>query len=278
MGTEKSTELQYTGERMVPGAADLDTFWEHVYRYRFAAGFVPGKDVLDIACGEGYGSAMLLKAGAKSLVGVDIAEEAVEHARTKYGIDARVGSGEQIPLPDQSVDLVVSFETIEHVPSPQRFLDECKRVCRPGGTVIVSTPDARIYGSKNNPFHCSEMSVAEFLRIVRDRFADVRRFTQRPTYAPWWSPRSFATAQAPLLKVRGFKRLQRILRSLTCPEVTLPLTAETRRSAMAELSGGAPSRLQFANPYAIHPPTFLADDKSEYVVAVARKPSASDAM
>lgn len=276
MATENSTELQYTGERMVPDAADPDTFWEHVYRYRFAAGFVPGRDVLDIACGEGYGSSMLLKAGAKSLIGVDIAQEAVDHAKSKYGIDARVGSGEQIPLPDRSVDLIVSFETIEHVPSPRQFLDECKRVCRPGGAIIVSTPDTRVYGSKNNPFHCSEMTVPEFLRIVRDRFANVRLFTQRPTYAPWWSPRSFATSEAPLLKIRGFKRLQRILRSVTCPEVTLPLSAESRSAAMSDLSGGSPSRLQFANPYAIHPPTFLADDRSEYVIAVARNGSESN--
>ena len=84
--------LPDTGERMVPEKTASATFWEHVERYRFAAKYVGGKDVLDVACGEGYGSAGLLKAGAKSLVGVDVASgEAAAHARAKYGIDAKTG-------------------------------------------------------------------------------------------------------------------------------------------------------------------------------------------
>src|ERR1700722_8417852 len=112
------------GERMVPESADTLTFWEHIYRYGFALHYVPGKRVLDIACGEGYGAASLQKAGAAQVIGVDVSESACSHARGKYGIDARVGSAEKIPLPDKSVDVVVSFETIEHVRDPGRFLDE----------------------------------------------------------------------------------------------------------------------------------------------------------
>src|SRR5690242_18456144 len=108
------------GERMVPEVADQSTFWEHVYRYAFACHFVAGKRVLDVACGEGYGAAALQRVGAASVVGVDVSELACSHVRSKYGLDARAGGAEQIPLADNSVDVVVSFETIEHVRNPGR--------------------------------------------------------------------------------------------------------------------------------------------------------------
>src|SRR6266704_1151086 len=111
------------GERMVPEVSGGMTFWEHVHRYAFACRFVAGKRVLDIACGEGYGSAALQKAGAAQVIAVDISDSACAHARAKYGVDARPGAAERIPLPDGSADVVVTFETIEHVPNPERFLD-----------------------------------------------------------------------------------------------------------------------------------------------------------
>src|SRR5690349_799341 len=138
MNTSESLVLEPTAERMVPENSDLFTFWEHVYRYAFASRFVSGKRVLDIACGEGYGAAALQKAGAAQVIGVDISEAVCLHARNKYGIDARPGTAEQIPLLDRSIDVIVSFETIEHVPDPHRFLDECVRILVPGGRLIIS--------------------------------------------------------------------------------------------------------------------------------------------
>src|SRR6266576_1247061 len=82
-----TASLAYTGERMIPEKAESATFWEHIYRYRFATRYVRNKRVLDIACGEGYGSFGLLRAGSASVVGVDISEEACANARQKYGID-----------------------------------------------------------------------------------------------------------------------------------------------------------------------------------------------
>lgn len=108
-------------ERMLPDEAHARIFWEHIARYRFAKDFVRGKRVLDIACGEGYGAASLAKAGAASVIGVDIASEVCEHARRKYGLDARAGDAQSIPVQDRSIDLVVSFETIEHVDAPDCF-------------------------------------------------------------------------------------------------------------------------------------------------------------
>ena len=125
--------LKPTNERMVPESSDRSTFWEHVYRYNFASSFVKGKRVLDIACGEGYGAAALQRAGATHVIGVDVSEDVCVHAHRKYGLDARLGSAEQIPLTDKSVEVIVSFETIEHVADPYRFLDECARVWAPGG-------------------------------------------------------------------------------------------------------------------------------------------------
>src|SRR5688572_17038072 len=103
MSVASNIAMDFTGERMIPEVADPHMFWEHVYRYRFAASYAPGRRVLDIACGEGYGSAALLKAGAASVIGVDISAEAVAHARRKYGVDARVGDAAAIPLGDSSV-------------------------------------------------------------------------------------------------------------------------------------------------------------------------------
>src|SRR3990172_3135768 len=86
-----TSSLEDSGERMIPECADPVTFWEHIYRYRFAARFVRHKRVLDVACGEGYGTVGLLKAGAESVIGVDISRDVCEHAWKKYGLDVRVG-------------------------------------------------------------------------------------------------------------------------------------------------------------------------------------------
>jgi 2-polyprenyl-3-methyl-5-hydroxy-6-metoxy-1,4-benzoquinol methylase len=181
--------MENTGERMVPEAAESMIFWEHIYRYRFAVPYVKGKKVLDIACGEGYGSHALKAAGAASVIGVDVSEEACQHARAKYGVDARQGDAEAIPLPTGSVDVVVSFETIEHVPHPDIFLDECARVLVPGGLIIISTPNGEVYheGQAPNPFHCSEMPEEEFVAKVKARFHDLNLYSQRLKEAPWWT-------------------------------------------------------------------------------------------
>ncbi len=129
------SELPWTGERLVPYHTG-DTAIEHLHRYAFAREYVYGKNVLDIACGEGYGSHLLSNVAA-SVIGVDISADVVAHARRKYGEGDRVtfreGSCAAIPLPDTSVDAVVSFETLEHIAEHEVMLGEVKRVLRPGG-------------------------------------------------------------------------------------------------------------------------------------------------
>jgi SAM-dependent methyltransferase len=214
---------------MVPEEAHPRIFWEHIARYRFATGFVRGKRVLDVACGEGYGASSLAKAGASSVVGVDISDEVCEHARRKYGLDARTGDAAGIPLPDRSVDVIVSFETIEHVPAPAAFLRECARVLVPEGVLIISTPNRPVYSgdSKQNPFHRTEFDEDEFLSLLRSHFKTARLYTQFPQSAAWWSRRSLAAERSPWLRIRGFWRLS----SWFCPAIRSHVSAAVRSRA-----------------------------------------------
>jgi SAM-dependent methyltransferase len=166
-----SRAMLYTGERMVPEAADPNTYWEHVFRYSFACRKVKKLTVLDIASGEGYGTYALSKV-AKAVVGVDISQEAVEHAKTKYGLDYRIGSADRIPVETAFFDAVVSFETIEHVADPIRFMQEAFRVLKPDGLFIVSTPNKGVYHKDQspNPFHCSELTQTEFVSLLGRSF------------------------------------------------------------------------------------------------------------
>jgi ubiquinone/menaquinone biosynthesis C-methylase UbiE len=260
------------GERMVPETYGGSTFWEHVYRYAFASRFVAGKRVLDIACGEGYGAAALHKAGAASVIGVDISESVCSHARTKYGLDARQGAAEHIPLPDQSVDVIVSFETIEHVRDPHRFLDECARVLAPGGRLVISTPNKGIYtfvGGVKNPHHCSEMTEEEFSTALKSRFRVSRFYTQHPDFAPWWSVRTFLSDKTPWARIRGFRRLRRAVQLRVSPEAVSDPTDDQRTSILDLIVGLGRKPHEFLNPYALRPRRDWTREKPIYVVATA---------
>ena len=176
-------DLEFTGERYTPEISG-NIFLEHMHRYVLAAGFVTGRDVLDIACGEGYGS-NFLAATASSVVGVDIAAVAVLHARAKYKSDRLsflVGSVTAIPLPDASVDVVVCFETIEHIDAQEAMMMEVKRVLRPGGVMIVSTPDKATYTDatgNTNPYHVKELYRDEFGALLAGHFKHQKMHGQK---------------------------------------------------------------------------------------------------
>ncbi|MEO6787896.1 MAG: class I SAM-dependent methyltransferase, partial [Chthoniobacteraceae bacterium] len=180
-------ELPATGERLLPFMTG-NVVIEHLHRYAIAGQFATGRDVLDIASGEGYGS-HLLSLNARSVVGVDVSPETVSHARARYerpNLTFREGCCAAIPLPDASVDLVVSFETIEHIQEHTRFLAEVVRVLRKGGQMIISTPEARCDGATKcatNPYHLRELSLAEFEALLRLHFAHVRLYGQRTVHA-----------------------------------------------------------------------------------------------
>jgi 2-polyprenyl-3-methyl-5-hydroxy-6-metoxy-1,4-benzoquinol methylase len=264
--------LEPTDERMVPESAHKATFWEHVYRYAFASRFVGQKRVLDIACGEGYGAAALQQSGAANVIGVEISEAVCEHARAKYGLDVRPGSAENIPLDDNSIDVVVSFETIEHLVHPDHFLDECARVLVPGGRLIISTPNKGIYeygDALQNPYHLSEMTAQEFTSALRSRFQNARLFVQRTTSAPWWSVRALASESTPLLRMPGFFRVRRFLQRGVCPEAIDDPTDEQRRSAVDLIAKLAHTRRRLLNPYVVLPYREWYHENSVYILASA---------
>lgn len=202
--------MDFTGERMVPEQVVLSLFWEHVFRYRFAACHVRGKTVLDIASGEGYGCHILQRAGAAKVIGVDVSAEAVAHARSKYGVDARVGDAEAIPLADQSVDLVVSFETVEHVPHPDKFIAEIVRILKPEGRLVMSTPNKDLYdhAHAHNDFHCSEMTREEFQALLSHSFEALTMHAQILDHDPRWCLDAMAARTSPWDGVKGFQRLK----------------------------------------------------------------------
>jgi SAM-dependent methyltransferase len=175
--------LDFTGERMTTGHLGQVEF-EHLHRYFFAREFCRGKDVLDVAAGEGYGSAYLAQT-AKSVVGIELSPKAVEHATASYkrdNIRFHQGDARHLALPDASFDVVTSFETIEHFFAQEEFLNEVCRVLRPGGKLIISSPDSDIYsytGSSVNPFHVKELTRQEFGELLKARFAHCHLYAQR---------------------------------------------------------------------------------------------------
>ena len=151
---------------------------EHLARYRFATQFARGLRVLDAASGEGYGTAMLAGAGAASAVGVEIDAAAAAAARQKYGLDYVEGDVCELPFGDASFDLVVSFETVEHVEDPAKAVSEFKRVLVPDGTLVVSTPNTE-ESLVENPFHTHELTPDQFSALVGEHFAQVRFMYQQ---------------------------------------------------------------------------------------------------
>ncbi|RDS79293.1 glycosyltransferase [Dyella monticola] len=176
--------MEFTGERFLPSLSG-EIRHEHFHRYVWCRALVKGKQVLDIACGEGYGSAILAQQAA-AVTGVDISQEAVDHARSTYGNIAGLlfqqGDAASIPLPDNSVDVVVSFETIEHHDKHVEMMNEVRRVLRPDGLLIMSSPNRIVYSEKagyHNEFHVKELDFGEFDALLKSRFSKVRYYGQR---------------------------------------------------------------------------------------------------
>ena len=193
--------IEFTGERFVPGVPG-EIALEHWHRYAFARRFVAGRRALDVACGEGYGSA-LLAAVAANVVGIDVAADVVAHAALRYRDRANLrfetGSAAKLPLADKSIDAVVSFETIEHLPREDqaRMLAEIARVLTDDGVLILSAPNPVEYSHKRsyrNPFHLHEPSREELDAMLGQWFAARRWYRQRRYYgSALWSEDRTAT-------------------------------------------------------------------------------------
>ncbi len=194
-------ELEFTGERFVPGVAG-EIWYEHWHRYLFAAPLVAGRDVLDIACGEGYGSALLARSAAR-VIGADIAPGAIAHARARYAsranLEFREADCAALPFPTASFDIVVSFETIEHVAAQDAFLDEVRRVLRDDGLFVLSSPNKIEYADKRgvvNAFHRRELYRGELAALLAPRFTQAAWYGQRPGFfSVVWPEAGSATAE-----------------------------------------------------------------------------------
>jgi O-antigen biosynthesis protein len=177
--------MEFTGERMTT-AVEGEIEFEHFHRYCLARDLCPGLDVLDVASGEGYGSSILANV-ARSVIALHVDPTAIAHAHTTYGgenLRFVQGSALDLPLGDASVDAVVSFETLEHVREHARFMEEVKRVLRPAGKLIVSTPERAVYSARGEPvnkYHLLELTVAEFDSLLRVNFKHVAMLYQRAT-------------------------------------------------------------------------------------------------
>lgn len=171
---EITMKKKWTGERLETHIFSRDTI-DHLHRYSIASNYIENKIVLDIASGEGYGTNLLSKK-AKSVYGVDIDEITVSKAKQKYqadNLEYLVGSTDAIPLETNSVDVVISFETIEHHDKHNEMLTEIKRVLKPEGILIISTPDKYFYSDKrnfNNSFHIKELYKDEFINLISTFF------------------------------------------------------------------------------------------------------------
>lgn len=177
--------MEFSGERFIPGPDDLLAA-EHLHRYRFASLYARGRSVLDIACGSGYGSKLLLEAGAASVTGVDISSEAVAYAGEHYtnnGITFIAADAESFC--SGIYELIVSFETVEHLDKRRLFLNNLNKMAAPNGILIISTPNKAITSPMKPPdkirnrYHKYEYEEDEFSAALCEAgFRNIRKFGQ----------------------------------------------------------------------------------------------------
>jgi 2-polyprenyl-3-methyl-5-hydroxy-6-metoxy-1,4-benzoquinol methylase len=168
-----SDVLPLTGERTIPGLAE-ENYWfrRHEVVYERLAQRCAERDVLEAGCGEGYG-ADLLAGVAHRVVGLDYDESAVAHVRARYPrVEMRHGNLAELPLSDGEVDVVVNFQVIEHLWDQGQFVTECARVLRPGGVLLMSTPNRITFSpgldTPLNPFHTRELNAAELTELLTE--------------------------------------------------------------------------------------------------------------
>jgi SAM-dependent methyltransferase len=171
-------------ERFDPHGQDgtlIDT--EHRGRYWWAARAVEGREVLDAGCGTGYGME-ILAAGGASVTGVDVDRDAVVAAGRRVGDPDAVVEGDvrELPFDDDAFDVVVCWEVIEHVEGAARALGEFRRVLRPGGLLLVSSPNPRVY-PPGNEHHVHEYPPEELAAAVGEHFPNVASYRQHPWLA-----------------------------------------------------------------------------------------------
>jgi SAM-dependent methyltransferase len=247
--------LDYTGERIVPGLTPEHTFREHQMRYAFAAQFVPGRVVLDIASGSGMGTDYLRRSGARVCFGLDLDFSALRYAQSRFRLSHLAAcDASRICLASRSIDVVVSFETIEHLADPRSFLVECERLLRPGGLLVCSTPNRDISRwGEENPFHLAEMPIRDFVQHVSEVFEHCHLYGQSPVSYPLYVARRKTISVLEALHVKELmKRWCRPPATPVCAEVEFDDHNNDER-------------------YAVRPGLPRWPQKPRYAIVVARK-------
>jgi 2-polyprenyl-3-methyl-5-hydroxy-6-metoxy-1,4-benzoquinol methylase len=174
-----------TVERITPGEVPPLAEAEHVSRYLFVARYVQGKRLLDAGCGVGYGSSILLAAGASQVLALDRSPDAVSWARSRYGaprLDFREASFPPLPFPDGAADVVCALEIVEHLEEDTTFVMECARVLAPGGVAIFSTPNKALtspgWVTAKDRYHVREYYENDFRDLLAPHFSSVAHYGQ----------------------------------------------------------------------------------------------------
>jgi SAM-dependent methyltransferase len=181
-------DTTFTGECFIPGKGSKTTEEEHFERYKFAATYAAGKRVLDIACGVGYGSKILAEAGALSVLGCDILQDNIAYAMHNYkgnNIDFKVKDATK-PILEGKFDLIVSFETIEHVDDFSSALINLYDALKAAGELIISSPNRKITNpyigpdERTDAYHVREFTIDEFrANLVKSGFRNLELYGQR---------------------------------------------------------------------------------------------------
>jgi SAM-dependent methyltransferase len=177
---EETCDLQLTGERTLPGIA-IEKYWfaRHLVAYEFAATLSPGKRVIDIGCGEGYGPSLLSRT-AVEVLGIDIAPEVIGHARKTYrrpNLSFELMDVNRLEVSSGSFDVAVSFQVVEHLEDESHFFSEMARVLAPDGLALLTTPNRLTISPGSckpiNPFHLREYTPDELAELLADYFESV---------------------------------------------------------------------------------------------------------
>jgi len=172
-----SRKLKFTGEFMVPGESEARIEEDHLRRYNFAAQYCTNKRVLDVACGYGYGSRIIAASLPKSYLGIDINRDLIENASSEYGdklVEFKIGTITDLDYKEK-FDIVICFETIEHVNEYEKAITSLYDALVPGGLLIISSPNRpvtspltnSISDPPGNPYHTQEFTPSELKKLLK---------------------------------------------------------------------------------------------------------------